>query len=262
MNKTFIRTNNYNRMTAAVEALENRDPSLPGLGLVYGRWGYGKSEAVEYFYGESDIFYIVIKRLWRPRRMLEEICDVLNLGAPEYRLDRLADQVAAGLKRWGKPMFIDEADYLFKNGIMLDVVRDLHDSTRVPIILIGMESMCDKLRKYGQFFSRILPAAIVEFQPVGPPEIILITKEWTGLSIDMPTTELLCHYVQGDFRYIVGYLLSFEEACKTNQTDTITANMVEAVVKKIEKKTKRLAAVDVRKQRIMGRDKARRLEAK
>lgn len=260
MNKSFIRTNNYNRMTAAVDALRDRDPSLPGLGLIFGKWGYGKSEAVDHFYGESDIFYIVIKRLWRPRRMLEELCQVLNLGSPEYRLDRLSDQVAAGLRRWGKPLFVDEADYLFKNGIMLDVLRDLHDSTRTPIILIGMETMCDKLRKYGQFFSRILPAGIVEFEQVNPPEIILITREWTGLTLDMATAELFCHYVQGDFRYVVGYLLSLEQACKTNQTNTITAPMVEAVVKKVEAKTRRLTATDIRSKRITGRGNAHKIE--
>ena len=256
MNKSFIRTDNYYRVEKAVESLNNRDPSLPGLGLIFGKWGYGKSSAVEHFYSVADVFYIVIERLWRPRRMLEEICDVLNLGDSEYRLDRLSDQVCEGLRRWRKPLFIDEADYLLKNSVMLDVVRDIHEKTKVPILLIGMERLYRNLQKHGQFFSRILPAAIVEFQPVTPPEIALITSEWTGLSIDMEAAHLFCQYVEGDYRYIVGYLLSFEQACRVNKTDQITTKMVEAVVNRMAGKTKKLPAQkDIKSITFKGKDR-------
>lgn len=254
MNKSFIRTNNYNRVVAAVDALVNRDPSLPGLGLIYGCWGYGKTEVVEQFYGISDTFYIRTLETWRPRRLMEEMCEIMKLGAPVYRLDRLCDQVITGFRRWRKPLFIDEADYLFSNGgIMLNIIRDIHDMTKVPIILIGMEAMYDRLQKYGQFFSRILPRAIVEFQPATPPEIILITKEWTGLSIGHDGAELLCRYVRGDFRYVVGYLLSLEEICRTNGTTQISPKMVEAVVNRAEKLTKKLYAADHKNIRIQGK---------
>lgn len=52
MDKKFFPTNNYYEMTKAVKALVSREPSLPGMGLVYGRWGLGKSEAIDYFYGD------------------------------------------------------------------------------------------------------------------------------------------------------------------------------------------------------------------
>jgi|GEM_PF-1309796 hypothetical protein len=255
MNKTFIRTNNYNRVVAAVDALVNRDPSLPGLGLIYGCWGYGKTEVVEQFYGISDTFYLRVLETWRPRRLLEEMCEVMKLGTPVYRLDRLCDQVIQGCRRWRKPIFIDEADYLFwEGGKMLNIIRDIHDMTKVPIILIGMEAIYGRLEKYGQFFSRILPAAIVEFQAVTPPEIILIAKEWTGLSIGMEAAELLCRYVSGDFRYVVGYLLTLEEACRTNGTTQIAPKMIEAVVSKAERITKRLyGEVDPRQVRVLGK---------
>jgi len=233
MNKVFFRTNNYNRMVAAVTALVKRDPSLPGLGLIYGKWGFGKSEAVDYYYSVEDIFYIAVERLWRPRRLLEEMCEVMNLGDPVYRLDRLSDQVCDGLRRWNKPLFIDEGDYLLKNGVMLDVIRDIHEKTRVPIIMIGMESALKKLHRHGQFLSRILPAGIVEFMPVTPPEIRLIINKWTGLTMEINAAELFCQYTDGDFRYIVGYLLSMEESCNTMNTKTIDAKMVESVVNRM-----------------------------
>ena len=255
MNKSFIRTDNYNRVAAAVDALANREKSLPGLGLVYGKWGYGKTAVVEALYTHTETFYLRALETWNPRRLLEEIGVVARIGEPTYRLDKIFDQVIKGLRKWGKPVVIDEADYLFNSGSrMLNIVRDIHDMTGVPIILVGMESIYNKLQKHGQFFSRILPSAIVEFQPVSPHEIVMITKLWTGLTIDHNAADLLCRYVEGDFRYVVGYLLSLEEACKANAMTHITAKMVETVVNRAENMTKRLYGIKEHKDiRVLGK---------
>jgi hypothetical protein len=255
MNKTFIRTDNYNKVTAAVEALVHRDLSLPGLGLIYGKWGYGKTEVVEAYYGLSDTFYVRMLETWNPRRLLEEMCAIAKVGDPIYRLDRLCDQVINGFRRWGKPLFIDEGDYCLNGGSrMLNIIRDIHDMTKVPIILIGMEALYGKLQKHGQFFSRILPAAIVEFQPVSTPEIIMITKEWTGLAIGHDAADILGRYIEGDFRYLVGYLLTIEEGCRTNATTSITTKMIDAAVNKAENLTKRLYGIkDPKSIRILGK---------
>lgn len=255
MNKTFIRTDNFNKVAAAVEALVNRDPSLPGLGLIYGKWGYGKTEVVDAYYGHGETFYIRMLETWNARRLLEEMGHIAKIGEAIFRLDRLCDQVITGFRRWGRPLFIDEADYLFNGGSrMLNIIRDIHDMTKVPIILIGMEAIHGKLQKHGQFFSRILPAAIVEFQPVSTPEIIMITKEWTGLSITHEAADLLGRYIEGDFRYLVGYLLTLEEACRTNATSAIAPKMIEAAVNRAENLTKRLYAIkDPKSIRILGK---------
>ena len=252
MNWSFIVTENYRKLEVAVDALVNRDPNQPGIGLFYGKPGVGKSTAIDICYSKnSNIEYIIMQRLWRPRRLLEEICELFHLGDPEYRLDRLSDQVCKGLQHWNKPLLIDEADYLLKNGIMLDVIRDIHDKTKVPIILIGMEKLHGSLRKYGQFFSRILPAGIVEFQPVTAPETTRIIKEWTGLTIDFEAAELFCQHCEGDFRYIIGYLLSLETACKTNGVSHIDVKLVDAAIGR--GRPKRAVKNDRNKMKIAGK---------
>lgn len=244
MDVRFFKTRNCLNAEKSVSALVNRDRSLPGLGLWYGRWGLGKSSVANWIYSMFPVLYIVIERLWRPRRLLEEFCEIMQLGSPHYRLDRLSDQVADGLRKWNQPVLVDEADYLLKNSVMLDVLRDLHDKTGTPFILIGMEKLHSDLQRFGQFFSRILPASIVEFQPVTPVEVGMITKDWTGLTIDKEAAELFCQLVEGDFRYIVGYLLSFEKACKeVNKTDVIDVPLVKSVFRNQSQKIrKRVAA--------------------
>jgi DNA transposition AAA+ family ATPase len=255
MRKAFFPTNNYHAMIKAVEELKNRDPSLPGLGLIYGRWGLGKSETIQHYYGESNVNYVMAEALWSVRDLLKGICDELNIQ-PEYRTVDRFDQVCRGLKRRAEPLFIDEADYLFKKSIMLDTIKDMHEKTRVPIILVGMEEICGKLQKYGQFWSRILPAGIVEFKPLAAPEMILIAKEWTGLDVGHEAAETVCRYTEGDFRYVVGYLLELEKACVVNRTKEISLPMVEALLKKLSKKkdiSERFMRKEIKRFQVVGR---------
>ncbi|MBW2090934.1 MAG: ATP-binding protein [Deltaproteobacteria bacterium] len=256
MKKTFFPTNNYHVLVKAIDALKNRDPSLPGLGLIYGRWGLGKTEAIEHYYGESNIYYVRVMRTWRVRDLLRDgICEEYKIY-PEYRTVDCFKQVCKEIRRRGEPLFIDEADYVFKHSMMLDVLRDIHDTTRVPIILVGMEEICGKLGKFGQFWSRILPAGIVEFKPLLPPEMSLITKEWCDLEIAPEAAEIICRFTEGDFRYVVGYLLELEKACAVNKTREISQLMVEALLKKMATKkdiSDRFRSTDVKRLRIAGR---------
>ena len=235
MKKTFFKGNNYYALVKAEDALINRDPSLPGIGLWYGFWGAGKTENLSYHYGESNIYYIRAVRLWKPRDLLGGICREFGIE-PEYRTVARFDQVVRELKRRGQPLYIDEFDYLLKNSANLDVVRDLHDLSSIPIIAIGMEQALGKLEKYGQFWSRILPGGIVEFNPLTPPEMILITREWTDLEMDPESAQALCRFTEGDFRLIVGYLLELEKACQVNKIHEISKHMVDTLVKKLMKR--------------------------
>jgi len=240
MKKSFFLTNNYHSMVKAIDALVNREPSMPGMGLIVGKWGIGKSEAIDYYYGESSVYYVRAWALMKPRDLLEDICDEYRV-IPEYRVKALFKQVCKFLKQRRSPLIIDEADYLFKKSINLDVIRDLYDFTKVPIILVGMEQFYEKLEKYGQFWSRILPAGIVEFKPLSPPEMILITEQWTGLKIQPDSAKSVCHYTGGDFRIIMGYLNAFEKACKVgDNTREISQGMVEAVKRRMEKRRNNL----------------------
>lgn len=258
MKKRFFMSNNYHALKKAVDALQTRDPSLHGLGLVFGKWGLGKTEAIEYYYGESHIHYIEVDPLWNPRGLLKGICEELQIS-PEYRTDDLTKQVWKELKRRRQPLFIDEADRLANKPILLDVVRFLHNKSRVPVILVGMDEICRKLQKIGQFWSRILPAGIVEFMPLTPPEMILITKNWTELDMSPEASELLCSYTEGDFRFIIGYLLEIEKACKTNKMTDISLQMIEAYINKLSKKRDlrdRFAGQEFKKLRTVGRENA------
>lgn len=168
-------------------------------------------------------------------------------------------QLCKELTRFRQPLFIDEADRLVKKPLLLDVVRFIHDKTRVPVILVGMEEICMKLQRHGQVWSRILPAGIVEFKPLSPPECVLVAQDWCGLEIDPESAEALCTFIEGDWRFLVGYLLELETACRTNSTKQVGMAMVEALLKKMARKrdlADRFPAHNIRKLRTVGRKSA------
>lgn len=254
MRKKFFRTDNFHRLETAVKSLKEADASLPRIGVVFSRPGFGKTESVEYLYSQGGILYVRLRRVWSVRDLLGAILEEL-FRSPEHRTSDRFDQCAKELGRSGEPLFVDEGDYAFRNSALLDLLRDLHDIARVPVILIGMENMAARLERFAQFWSRVLPAGIVEFKPLSAPELILITKEWCELDLVPEAADIICKFSEGDFRLFVGYLVELERACKLNKTNEIARPMVEALFKKLERKREIADRFrDVKRLQVVGRE--------
>ena len=53
-------------------------------------------------------------------------------------------------------IIVDEIDYLINNTRAIETIRDLHDETGIPILLVGMGAVDKKLSRYKHFFDRIV----------------------------------------------------------------------------------------------------------
>jgi len=98
---------------------------------------------------------------------------------------------------------------------------------------------------------------VVEFQPLTPAELSLVTQEWTGLAISPEAAEMLCRLTLADFRYLVGYLLELERACAVNQANEISMALLEALAKKQNRKrdaAARFQVGDNKRLRVAGRE--------
>ena len=61
---------NITRLSSAGDALMHRSRGLPGMGLIYGETGYGKSTATAWFVNQCDGVYVRAQRVWSPRYAL------------------------------------------------------------------------------------------------------------------------------------------------------------------------------------------------
>lgn len=63
-----------------------------------------------------------------------------------------------------RPVFIDEGDHLFRNPMMLETLRDIHDTTRMPVIVAGMDDFERRLVHRKQYARRVLQW--IRFKPL------------------------------------------------------------------------------------------------
>jgi len=160
MRYKICHTKNVARLSEAGDSLINRGPGMPGMGLIYGPTGYGKSTSATWFVNQCNGIYVRAMAMWCPSAMLAAILrelDIEQYGNNAVMCDRIIENLA----RHNRPLFIDEADYLLDSKRMVETLRDLHDMATVPVILIGMDGIQRKLLGRQQLAGRL--AEWVEF---------------------------------------------------------------------------------------------------
>ena len=74
---------------------------------------------------------------------------------PLKTMAEMMNQINEGLAISGRTLIIDEADYAVDRG-MVEIIRDIHDGSSMPVILIGMEKLPQKLKQWELVDGRIL----------------------------------------------------------------------------------------------------------
>lgn len=147
----------YSTLMDCMEAGE----ASPRLGLFYGFSGYGKSVGAAFATARTGSAYIEAKSIWTQRSLLEAIAEELCITRPASTAPRLLRQIIDELNRTPRALIIDEMDYLVKKH-MVDIIRDIHDSTPIAIMMIGEEALPAKLKEWDRFDNRILVATAAE----------------------------------------------------------------------------------------------------
>ncbi len=135
------------------------------LGLIYGDAGAGKTRAAQRYVrdqplmtanGLSSVLYFQLAQSDKTDRSFLNALVAAMTGLPQKNLTA-AVAMAEAQRLLHKYRFaaiiVDEVGFLQESG--LEAVRTLHDQTRLPIILITMPNLVDKLERYPQFYSRI-----------------------------------------------------------------------------------------------------------
>lgn len=155
MRSSILPVKNISRLQAAGDALINRPIGLPGMGLIWGPTGYGKTTATTWFINQCHGVYIRAMRLWSPKSMLDAIARELDLDVRGRNNGEMVEAIIRRLAETGRPLFIDEADYIVEQRRLTDTLRDVHDLSTCPVVLIGMHGIEKRIRGNEQFTGRI-----------------------------------------------------------------------------------------------------------
>ncbi len=145
---------NVAAMATLVKELQGRTFGMPGLGVFYGYPGYGKTFGAIYCATTFDVIHISMQGDWTKKTFLERL--LMELGVPPKRtIPDMVSQACEELAIDGRTLIVDESDYAFRRGI-IELIRDLHDGSDTPIVMIGMEEFPQKLQKFELISSRVM----------------------------------------------------------------------------------------------------------
>lgn len=212
MNKTFIRTKNVVNFVSLMNELQNLPPNIPKIALVYGDYGLGKSETIKWWTFKNDCVYVRATQNMTSRWLLSEIAEELN-EEPFWHSKETFELIENHLFQNPKTIIIDEVDYLIEKKT-IEVLRDLHDRTGCPLVLVGMDQVDKKLSRFPHLTDRIYKK--FRFESYDSNDIKKILSELSEIPITNDGLEYLATRTN-QFRQIVKLVNRVEKLATTNQ---------------------------------------------
>lgn len=212
MKKVFAKTANVNNFVSAMTRLLKREEGIPGMALIFGEPGLGKSRTSLWWCAQNDGVFIRTKKLMTGRWLLEEI--VAELGeAPMRRTSDLFRQAVDQLLERPRTLFIDEADYLAHDARVIETLRDLHDTTGTPFVMIGMDQADKKLMRFKHLYDRF--SEIVRFHPLTVQDVKAIAEQMCEVRLTDNAVSYI-HNQANRFRRVVVWLYKAEALARAN----------------------------------------------
>lgn len=168
MKKVFVKTNNVKQFITMMNNLQNRPDGVPAMGLVYGKPGLGKNQTINWWTFKNDAILVRCTQLMTAKWLLNEILDYMTEIKPYYT-NGCFNAVVRNLILNPKVLIVDEIDYLTIDSKAIETLRDIHDKTNVPVILVGMTSANSRLKKFSHLYDRI--SEIVKFEKFSKVDI-------------------------------------------------------------------------------------------
>jgi DNA transposition AAA+ family ATPase len=196
---------NVSRCAAALKSAVERPAHLDGLIAFYGPAGWGKTKSASFCANRYRAYYVECKSSWTRKAFLANVLKEMGIVAAKT-IYQMTDQVAEQLVLSGRPLIVDEMDYMVQKNAV-DTVRDIYESSNAAILLIGEEHLERNLRRWERFHSRVLDW--VPAEPVNAADVAELTKLYAA---DVAYAETLCAALAKDCRG------SIRRACKNINT--------------------------------------------
>ena len=228
MREVIIPTDATARFNTAVDAVVDADKGARGFVLAYGQAGRGKSVAADQYHFQRGGAYVRVWEGWSQSAFLQRVLFEVrgkNGELPRSTANRSKQQIVELLERDRKPLFVDEADRLAISRI--EDLRDIHEMTGVPIILIGEEGIFGLLSERRRIWSRV--AHEVEFGPISPAEVALYAMQAAGLNIPPDQCARIAERAEGDFRLVRNMILLLEKTAKAAESFDVDASMLDTI---------------------------------
>lgn len=217
---------------AAMDQLQNRQHGMPGLGVLSGPPGFGKTSALTRLAHPADInsVYVACRSFETTKSLITLILRELGASAKDHwSIGTMFEMACAQFGEQGRPLVVDEADRIAEKNT-IEMLRDLHDIGQVPILLVGEEHLKRKLAsKHERFHDRVLVWA--KAMPADDSDLSKLINHYTpGLQIDAEARKAILTRTGGVARRVVTMLHALSELSKTAGLQIITSDDIGGVV--------------------------------
>lgn len=208
-------------VSATLERLDTRRSGLPGMAVLYGPAGWGKTFATNVLAIESRAYYVQMRSAWRSKTLLEKILFEMGVKHGRATVPDLLDLVCEQLSTSRRTLILDEFDYATRSDNLIELARDIYEGSQGSLLLVGEELLPKKLERWERFHSRVLtwaPAQRVtvsdaaQLAPIYAP----------GLPIADDVLVRLVELANGSVRRVSVNLTQLHEHCLTYGAEACT----------------------------------------
>ena len=201
---------NLDLVRTAAMRLTDRTDGLPGMAVLYGPAGYGKTVATLAVANDNRGYFVQIRSAWTRKVLLQKILHEMGIR-PEKTIGGMLDQICAQLAASGRLLILDEFDYCTRTDSMIELVRDIYEGSQATLLLVGEEMLPQKLKRWERFHSRVL--GWIPAQPVSVADADkLATIYCPGVHVATDMLEHLVNVASGSVRRVCVNLANMADA--------------------------------------------------
>jgi DNA transposition AAA+ family ATPase len=218
MRHAVVQVKNVRNFAIQFESLESRDPGVPGIMLVHGETGAGKTTAVQWLAVQKKAVFVRALATWTPRSMLSRIAAELE-GAELGSSSDMVDWIGRELTKTQRPVFIDEGDYLVGSKKLVETMRDLHDVSNVPFVVVGMSEFKKAIAKRPQLSGRV--SQWIEFKTIDAEDVRAIITKLAEVTVADDLAMHMHAKTRGSFRGLIVAISRVEAFAKAKGLTSI-----------------------------------------
>lgn len=211
MKDVFVPTQNYQKYESLCGELLS---SVLGVEMaaVIGRAGRGKTSAAERVYTMNpNTVYVLYREDAKPNELLREITFRLCGVRPRFR-EACFEKIEEELSGARRIIMVDEADRMPLK--CLNILRNIHDICRTPVVLIGEEDLVDKLSRERRLISRV--RAVMKFAPITQADVVVFYNMAMDVRLSPENAGKLLAHSAGDFRRVLTGAVEAERLAKNS----------------------------------------------